>query len=307
MRRPRAICTKCDAYLHGLFSGVSSYYAQFQAFLAHTTLPSIPVPRNTLLLVRCCHSHGTEGASCQANVVAKCYGCQAPRQAVNPQAARPDKPASRSLIVGQLETAVNMLSSEALQDTVNQILTVDWLALVSENAALTKMGLKQSKRTLVAELQPQKERTASAERRSAEWRATDTSELEAALRAARTETGLQQQLAEAQSIQKVSSAQASSTSWEQAGASTSEDAAPSATSWRPWTIVSLLRQRLLDREEYYRHGIQLSKECLDAMIVKEDIPALERQLEVKNQQLTHCQARSKTSWSYGIQTRISRS
>ena len=43
-------------------------------------------------------------------------------------------------------------------------------------------GLKQSKRTLVAELQPQKERTASAERRSAEWRATDTSELEAALR-----------------------------------------------------------------------------------------------------------------------------
>ncbi|DBB06127.1 TPA: hypothetical protein ACH3X3_009683 [Trebouxia sp. C0006] len=157
-------------------------------------------------------------------------------------------------------------------------------------------GLKQSKRTLVAELQPQKERTASAERRSAEWRATDTSELEAALR------GLQQQLAEAQSIQKVSSAQASSTSWEQAGASTSEDAAPSATSWslftnsdlamqRPWTIVSLLRQRLLDREEYYRHGIQLSKECLDAMIVKEDIPALERQLEVKNQQLTHCQAR----------------
>lgn len=174
-------------------------------------------------------------------------------------------------------------------------------------------GLKQSNRTLVAELQPQKERTASAERRLAEWRATDTSELEAALRAARTETvglthsvkdlkgllsgeserskGLQQQLAEAQSIQKVSSAQASSTSWEQAGASTSEDAAPSATSWRPWTIVSLLRQHLLDREEYYRHGIQLLKECLDAMIVKEDIPALERQLEVKNQQLTHCQAR----------------
>ncbi len=37
---------------------------------------------------------------------------------------------------------------------------------------------------------------------------------------------------------------------------------------RPWTIVSLLRQRLLDREEYYRHGIQLLKECLDAMIVK---------------------------------------
>ncbi|KAL0044393.1 hypothetical protein WJX82_003906 [Trebouxia sp. C0006] len=186
-------------------------------------------------------------------------------------------------------------------------------ALVSEIAALTKMGLKQSNRTLVAELQPQKERTASAERRLAGWRATDTSELEAALRAARTETvglthsvkdlkgllsgeserskGLQQQLAEAQSIQKVSSAQASSTSWEQAGASTSEDAAPSATSWRPWTIVSLLRQHLLDREEYYRHGIQLLKECLDAMIVKEDIPALERQLEVKNQQLTHCQAR----------------
>ncbi|DBB14525.1 TPA: hypothetical protein ACH3X3_004805 [Trebouxia sp. C0006] len=32
----------------------------------------------------------------------------------------------RSLIVGQLETAVNMLSSEALQDTVNQILTVGY-------------------------------------------------------------------------------------------------------------------------------------------------------------------------------------
>ncbi|DBB01050.1 TPA: hypothetical protein ACH3X1_000950 [Trebouxia sp. C0004] len=32
----------------------------------------------------------------------------------------------RSLIVGQLETAVNMLPSEALQDTVNQILTVGY-------------------------------------------------------------------------------------------------------------------------------------------------------------------------------------
>ena len=27
----------------------------FHAVLAHTALPSIPVPRNTLLLVRCCH------------------------------------------------------------------------------------------------------------------------------------------------------------------------------------------------------------------------------------------------------------
>ncbi|KAL0024934.1 hypothetical protein WJX77_004413 [Trebouxia sp. C0004] len=69
---------------------VSSYYAQFQAFLAHTTLPSIPVPRNTLLLVRCCHSHGTEGASCQANVVVKCYGWSAGgRQAVSPTSSTP--------------------------------------------------------------------------------------------------------------------------------------------------------------------------------------------------------------------------
>ena len=36
----------------------SAWSVQFHAVLAHTTLPSIPVPRNTLLLDRCCHSHG---------------------------------------------------------------------------------------------------------------------------------------------------------------------------------------------------------------------------------------------------------
>jgi len=46
----------------------------FHAVLAHTALPSIPVPRNTLLLVRCCHSHGTEGARCVCREASSSFG-----------------------------------------------------------------------------------------------------------------------------------------------------------------------------------------------------------------------------------------
>ena len=46
----------------------------FHAVLAHTALPSILVPGNTLLLVRCCHSHGTEGASCVCREAPTSFG-----------------------------------------------------------------------------------------------------------------------------------------------------------------------------------------------------------------------------------------